>query len=87
MINYLQIEGAVPGTTTENTKTNMNVKFENGAKTVTVKNGIVIQSDTEFCPVGQKPNMDFLRRCGWKKERKPVIVYAHGGTNPTRFRV
>ncbi len=36
-------------------------------KKVVVVNGIVTDSDTEFCVVGQKPNKDFLKNCGWKK--------------------
>ena len=59
-----------------------------GGGKVIVENGITTSSDApQFCPVGQKPNMDFLRRCGWKKEKKPVVYYAHGGTNPDRFKL
>ena len=49
----------------------------NGSK-VTVKDGIVTESDCpQFCPIGQKPNMDFLRKCGFKKS-KPSKQYFVG---------
>ncbi len=43
-----------------------------GPKKVVVTDGVVTYSDVpEFCPVGQKPNLDFLRKTGWKPRRKP----------------
>ena len=39
---------------------------------VRIVDGIVVESTTEFCVVGQKPNRDFLRRCGWKRDRSEL---------------
>ena len=49
-----------------------------GGSKVIVKNGIVTTSDCpQYCAVGQKPNLDFLRKCGWKKS-KPAKQYFIG---------
>jgi uncharacterized Fe-S cluster protein YjdI len=37
---------------------------------VIVENNKVVHSDTEFCIVGCKPNMDFLKRAAWKVSKK-----------------
>lgn len=37
---------------------------------VEVENNKVTYSDTEFCVVGEKPNMDFLKRAAWKMNKK-----------------
>lgn len=43
-----------------------------GPSKVVVENGVTTYSDVpEYCPVGQKPNMDFLRKAGWKPRKKP----------------
>lgn len=47
-------------------------------KKVVIENGKVIHSDTEHCIVGQKPNLDFLRKCGWKLQKSATTAYAKG---------
>ncbi len=43
-----------------------------GSSKVTVENGIVTQSDfPQYCPIGQKPNLDFLKRAGFRKDKNP----------------
>ena len=45
---------------------------------IIVANGIVTETASpEHCPVGKKPNMDFIRRCGFRA-RKAVKQYFVG---------
>jgi hypothetical protein len=40
-----------------------------GILKVVVEAGRVTHSDTPHCVVGAKPNLDFLRRAGWRKAK------------------
>jgi hypothetical protein len=63
----------------------MKTIYTNYDKKVIVENGIVTYSDFEYCKIGQKPDTKALNACGWKKDRKPTVYYAGGGTSPQRF--
>jgi hypothetical protein len=52
--------------------------YTNGTTTVKVAGGKVIESDTEHCPVGKRPNMDFIRRAGMRLVKRPVNVDVWG---------
>lgn len=63
----------------------MNATYTYYEKTVTVKNGIVVQSDTTLATVGEKVNTKTLVACGWKKLKVAPTYYAHGSTSSNRF--
>lgn len=45
---------------------------------VIIENNIVTYSDVpEYCVINQKPNRDFLKRCGWKKEKETKVSDAY----------
>jgi hypothetical protein len=52
--------------------------YTNGLLRVVVEAGRVVESNTEHCPVGAKPNMDFIRRAGLRLVKKPVKVDVWG---------
>jgi hypothetical protein len=63
-----------------------NIKvYSYGSEKVIVDNGKVIHSDTPYCEIGKKPNMDFLRRTGWKLEKTPKQYFSTGETSGNRF--
>ncbi len=55
-----------------------NKEYRSGDKKVIIENNKVTYSDTQYCIVGQKPNMDFLKRAGWYLVKVPKPVYAKG---------
>jgi hypothetical protein len=61
----------------------MNATWTYGSLKVEIKAGLVTHSDFAHCVVGQKPNLDALRMCGWKKV-KPVVHHDAWGRKITR---
>ena len=51
--------------------------YRNGNERVEIEKGIVLYSDTEYCKPGEKPNMDFLKRCGWKLDKASKVSDAY----------
>ncbi len=49
-----------------------------GPLKVIVEDGRVIHSDTPYCEVGKKPNLDFLKRAGWNRKKNPPKLDAWG---------
>jgi hypothetical protein len=45
---------------------------------VVIEAGKVTHSDAPCCVVGEKPNLDCLRRCGWKKVTRATLTDVWG---------
>lgn len=58
----------------------MNATYQMNGSKVVVEAGRVTHSDTPHCVVGQRPNMDFLRRAGWRKAKAPTQKDVWGRT-------
>ena len=60
--------------------------YRNGNERVEIEKKKVIYSDTEYCKTGEKPNMDFLKRCGWKLDKAAKISSAYLINNKIRIK-